>query len=526
MHLRIKTAQKEYEEILNKRLKDITKIKDLEETILLIKNQNGSKAEKLNSQLKEYEEALGRRDHLVNENYLLNEKYEKAIKDLNLCIEVNEQAEAKCSNFSKELEKLIEKLESKEKSFNFLLLNKKQIESELVKQAEIYGFIVNKNIFRISSISDVDNENLKLLKVKGDFAAADKRRISSLYRKKSSNENGIFFSLENNNLHSIYENSDDNENEKFGYESNNKDNNFSLDYVCKENQQVSYSKQPDFNGKIKSRRINVNNNILDTSIETYVGMEFDTPITSDKISEQNNNNENSESFNYLNRNNHNSLLASAKITAADFISKKQLNVEDIKKDKVPEAHDLSKIISNKLNNRPFIKGINKSSIFKSSNYLINRRISLKDIIDADLEDFDKTNLTRRQSIVNFIGNTSHSNIIADQYKNKNQPNKINREIINKNFEISYSSVEITKKALNYRPEDSELRFGTDFTESNQESMSDLKVKIDELTLKNIELQSILANEKFEKECEIKLQQMKIEKLNSALQEFKKKIKGK
>jgi hypothetical protein len=39
LHLRIKTDQEEYEEILLKRIQDISKIKNLEETIFIIKKK-------------------------------------------------------------------------------------------------------------------------------------------------------------------------------------------------------------------------------------------------------------------------------------------------------------------------------------------------------------------------------------------------------------------------------------------------------------------------------------------------------
>jgi hypothetical protein len=78
-------------------------------------------------QLIEYKEALGRKDYLVNQNFILCEKYEKAVKESNLLKEILEQAKIKCEKYSKEIAKQIEKLAQKGKLLNFLDLNKKEI---------------------------------------------------------------------------------------------------------------------------------------------------------------------------------------------------------------------------------------------------------------------------------------------------------------------------------------------------------------------------------------------------------------
>ena len=59
-------------------------------------------------------------------------------------------------------------------------------------------------------------------------------------------------------------------------------------------------------------------------------------------------------------------------------------------------------------------------------------------------------------------------------------------------------------------QESRQGFSTNFTYFSEANTNYIEEKIEDLTLKNIKLQSILAKEKFQKESKIKLQQTKIE----------------
>lgn len=528
LHLRIKAAQEEYEEIIMKRIKDNLKIKELEEAIFIIKKDNDIKNENLLLELKEHKEALSLRDNLVRENSLLNEKYEKAFMELNKCKEAFEQLEHNSEKYLRTIEKLTEELENKEKLINILNIHKKEIENELIKQAEIYGFSLDKNIFRRQSVSDIDNQSFKMLERKPSLATADDKRVSWIFHRRINEDENREPWHSDKDLHSICEDRDDID-DKLNYESN---NNYAMYYVEKPDGEVSNTNENEFVAK-EDANTRLNNNILDTSIEKDENINK-TPIAIDKNSDKVNDN-NYDNNDYSNSpekylcldNNINS--APPTFSAADFISKN--NNSTIQEFTVGE-NDNHK--SNSEFNRNTVapsQGLKRSFAYRSSNYLINRRISLRDLIDSNLEEFDENHSTRRQSIMNFIGNTAHNNVIADQRESRQLEKEQNQLELNansdkNNLEISYYSIEIANKALNFKLEESEQRYSTNFTEVSELIVNDLKAKVEDLMIKNVELQSILANEKFEKESEIKLKQMKIDKLSAALLELKKKVQGK
>ena len=57
-----------------------------------------------------------------------------------------------------------------------------------------------------------------------------------------------------------------------------------------------------------------------------------------------------------------------------------------------------------------------------------------DIIDANLDEFEKSNLSRRQSLVNFIGSSENNNLIPDLTKSLRLPLQVeqNKSELNEN----------------------------------------------------------------------------------------------
>lgn len=547
--------------MLNKRIQDLSKIKELEEKLFIIKKENTINTEKLITQLTECQQALERRDCLVNANSELRENYQKANKEIKSLKDALEQAQLKSEKHLKTIEQLYDDIKIKERNVYFLTLHNKDIQNELIKYSEIYKFNLSQNILRSNSISAYNADDIQIIKSKKKLNLLNNIKRSFGNYEKKINENIHFFTCDNNNnsnsniyleksLHSIFENGVHNENDS----NDNSENEIEKSLCILDYKDYEHKKSLNLKKEVV-HEINCNEqsteNIINTPISNKVDC-FDRILVNSKNNKQN--------YFVDFHNDDNIQLNPVEFSAIDYNSKSKENEEQSKflnnlpqneynnenKNNINNIYcDENNEIFNSSNNILSKKAIN-SSMFRSSNYLLNKRISLKDIIDSNLDEFEMSKLSRRQSIMNFIGEFSQPNYTKMNNYNKNDiTNILSNEINtsnsnvesysysnNKNLEISNTSLEITKEHLNTKffnkkkSDKIEKSLNTQIVEDSEAIVIKLKEKLDNLTLKNIELQSILANEKFEKESEIKIQQMKIEKLNSALIDLKKKVKCK
>jgi len=556
LHLRIKTSQEEYEEILIKSNNDKKTIKNLQDTIQQIKKENDLKVENLNKELKEVKEGLERRDYLQTEISNLREKYEKVCSEVNNLKQINDNLDLKCHSYIDAIAKLNEDMDRKEKELNLLNLKKKEVENELIKNAEKYGFRLSKNMFRNYSVSNFDGDVSKLFQrtsvIKSEGSKNNSMRKSS-----------VCSDLIKNNLQSIYEKSDDSENEK--YESN------------YSNKQLNINKLRSFDNNFRIEEEDPSE-MFETELNEKPleeSFEYDDDVIEEKIITNRNSN-GADSFKNLRKVNFKSIFQDPEFGFVNRLFGKKQSVAAVPK----ITNNLSKRVSKRVSTREETEV--RKSIYNSLTKP-TRRISLKDIIDADLEEFDNSQ-TRRQSIKHYNSDAQIKNVDEEDLKkafsdkilksfgspinrentiesksinentekefnnnNDNIFNNDNNNIINLNqnnnqeytsvnsvatakiYEISNYTVEITCSNPNkenlINNSDSQQKLTTNDSDSSDYLVNELRNKIEELTLKNLEYQSIIANERFLGEFEIKRQQLKIDKLVSILEDIKKRVKG-
>lgn len=464
LHQRIKTLNEEYEDLLNKHNKEQEYINSLEENISRIKKENDTKVEELNRDLNELKLNLERNNYLSNEILSTKEKYEKAQQENFNLKHKNEALEKNIETFNQIIEKLNNNFEKKEKEIDLLNLKKKELENLLIKYAEKYGFKLNSTIFRNFSIINYENELENMLQ-----------------RNSSAN---VFFPKEilfNKNLNTnitnqkslqlIYENSDDERNESqspYNIKKYSSDENENLKSYLNIQEDYSYKEDKDLE------------NILE---------EKTTAMDSCKR-------EGLKKFNKLN-------------FKSEFITR------DSKGNKINylnEGHDIS-----------IYNGEDGRKLRHNYSYNQCSRKSLKDMLDEDLEDLNKDFNHDHKDKFKF--DESSSKDLRSEGPLLHQPS-MNHNFLTVNF--FFQILNLTKTF--HENMNTERSIFCSTLEKTKEDLSDnnlyeLNNRIDELTIKNLELESILANEKFITQQQMKKQQAKIDKLLLTIDDIKKKMRS-
>lgn len=596
LHLRIKLAQEEYEEIIIKSNNDKKLIYDLQESISTIKKENDTKVENLNAELKEFKAGLERRDYLSNEINLYKEKFEKALMELNLAKQANEALELKCNEYREALENFNINIEQKEKEIQLINLKKKEIENELIKNAEIYGFKLSNKIFRNYSVSNFDGDLKNLLSRKSNFS---ERNIKKIFFRGSTLNSEIGIKP---NLESIYENSDDSENENYetNYNSRNLVNlalnnqilgnaNFQLEEEFEEND--INVEEPNENTLDESFKDDDNdvieeNLVLKNSLTGKVILKNLRKVNLNSVFQANDNPDTKfTQFNINDKDLNDGDLSKTEFSQSNINDKYQKNMENCNQNNEVYSNIVTDDLNINLNQNNFIEQNNNkfnyidenetSEEYKKSNIdnspkltryssiknrnKISKRISLKDIIDANLDEFENSP-TRRQTIkhyktdnpINFIPldlkkefnnnanipdennkdfnyeswNYGFQSQKEEKFKDENRFSGIKLHISTNSFEVINKFVSIQKENFNNHNTDYLQKITTNNSENNSDNiLSELKSKIEELSFKNIELQSMLANEKFIGASKLKMKEFELQKIVRMLNDIKNRVKG-
>lgn len=591
LHLRIKLAQEEYEEILVRSNNDKKLIQNLQENISKIKKENDIKIESLNNELKDLKAGLDRRDYLSNEIHLYKEKFEKALTELNTSKHANEALEHNSNGYCEAIAKLNTEFQQKEREIQLINIKKKEIENELIKYSEKYGFNINSKLFRNYSVSNFDGDVKKLLTRKSTSLYDMERRTKKSFLRKSTLDSDF---LGKANLQSIYENSDDSEAEKYDTNLNMKqgsvnDNPHFRKQEFEENNYINeeeLDEQPLENSfEDKDDDIIEENNVRNSGLIGANILKSLKKANLKSVFEANENlnrNFTQLAIDYNDKNQ--DRVSDHEENTGNIINEKNFIKNFIKKENIDEQNknrqndfkqldkdedincnrnlycnsfENSKTIEveklNKIEQISSIENINEESKISllTNNSKLKKRVSLKEIIDADLDDFDK-GITRRQSIRHYNSDFSIKYMNSDLKKafedkiiknfNDKEANYVERYLekqltLNKylpeKLEISNYSIEIKNKNSDYNKENLMINT-TDYLQKlttvdsdngSEYIISELKMKIEELSLRNIELQYILSNEQFISASELKMKQCIIQKLVFALNDIKNRIKS-
>jgi len=454
LHFQLKDSKQEYEELNIKCNDDKYTIQVLEEKIFSIKKEYDKNLENLNQDLKELQEGLERRDQLSKEILYLKEKHEKTISEFNFIKNANDSLELKCDEYKETIAKLKQTIDFKEKEINLLSLQKKEIQNQLIKNSEIYGFQMSDNAFRNYSVTNIEGDISKLFQRKSTVLP-EKRRCKKFIRKST---DGSEFSEKYKTLDSIFEdlesenNNELEENNVFNFE--NKKN-----FALKNNEEVELDNKNGINEAIYNTNDSVDVNQFD----------YQYPSKNKNTNEFQNNPFKFNSFIKGEKDNRNNSI------------------------KYDPKNNLDKIL---LDNN--LKA-NRTSFKLPLNKLFLNDASANFNKDCSIQ-FNQTN--------NF----------ENQIKYYDENNSTN---YSKNFEITNQSIEIpNNKDKNSSLDVTRINSSQNCVEEKEKIENESKSQIEELKLKNIELQLNLANEIFLKDLELKKQQTKIRQMMEALEKMK------
>lgn len=503
-HQRIKILNAEYEELLNKCNKDKEYIFSLEEKISLIKKESNIKITEVNNELNDLKLSLERNNYLENKISSSKEKYEKAQQDIMSLTMKNEALEKNLDACSQMIEKLNSNLQKKDKEIELLDLKKKELENELIKHAEEYGFKINKKIFRNYSITSFENSIENILQRKSTRSVH--------YPKEprwSEDLNGL--SMNYNSLQCVNESSDDESNENRS--TNNKENS------------SSHEKEK----KLKKE----NKGVQEEIIFDLGNNEPRSKAESQDISEPEDDN--------VDNDNPIKILDDKPIGRDSYKNEalkilKKVNYKSVFKHRDSNCRDTNLLTNNE--DKHHYSSVTKTHNQKnklltiSNNFpTYNYQSSLQQMLDDEIEDLNNHKAYYGYNNTNTLLSEPSKALILFPSLSEQQEDKVyfNKQKLIK-ISFFFDILAVKKVSTENSSLDplvlcpTSMHYYQYYKNSNYDVTILIKI-IEELNIKNIELEAILANEKFMFQQEIKKQQAKIEKLLNAIAEIKKKVKG-